>query len=154
MDNEIRQKLEEEILNKLDNLQDLECGSKESSIEIDDLVKLYKLSIEERKLELDFDEKEKRIDVDKDRYQQDYDIKNSGLVEAEETRLHEELFKKEQLNEMRKDRLFKVGIDTAGIIIPMIFYAIWMRKGFKFEETGTFTSTTFRGLFNRFRPTK
>ena len=133
MDNEIRQKLEEEILNKLDNLQDLECGSKESSIEIDDLVKLYKLSIEERKLELDFDEKEKRIDVDKDRYQQDYDIKNSGLVEAEETRLHEELFKKEQLNEMRKDRLFKVGIDTAGIIIPMIFYAIWMRKGFKFE---------------------
>lgn len=27
-------------------------------------------------------------------------------------------------------------------------------KGFKFEETGTYTSTTFRGLFNRFRPTK
>ena len=38
--------------------------------------------------------------------------------------------------------------------LPLIFYATWMKRGFKFEETGTYTSTTFRGLFNRFRPTK
>lgn len=40
------------------------------------------------------------------------------------------------------------------LMIPLMFYGIWMKKGFKFEETGTYTSTTFRGLFNRFRPTK
>ena len=35
-----------------------------------------------------------------------------------------------------------------------MFYAAWMKRGFKFEENGTYTSTTFRGLFNRFKPTK
>jgi len=53
-----------------------------------------------------------------------------------------------------KDRYFKLGIAAAELLIPLMFYGIWMRKGFKFEETGTYTSTTFRGLFNRFRPTK
>ena len=56
--------------------------------------------------------------------------------------------------EQAKDRYFKLGIEAGSIILPMIFYAVWMRKGFKFEETGTFTSTTFRGLFSRFKPTK
>ena len=62
--------------------------------------------------------------------------------------------KEAQLVEQKKDRYFRLGLETAGLVLPLIFYGIWMRKGFKFEETGTFTSTTFRGLFNRFRPTK
>ena len=59
-----------------------------------------------------------------------------------------------QLDEQVKDRYFRLGIAAAELLIPLMFYGIWMRKGFKFEETGTYTSTTFRGLFNRFRPTK
>ena len=47
--------------------------------------------------------------------------------------------------------LFRYSINS---IPPLMFYGIWMKKGFKFEETGTYTSTTFRGLFNRFRPTR
>jgi hypothetical protein len=62
--------------------------------------------------------------------------------------------KKSQLAEQVKDRCFKLGIAAAEIILPLIFYAVWMKMGFKFEENGTYTSTTFRGLFNRFRPTK
>ena len=57
-------------------------------------------------------------------------------------------------SEQEKDRYFKYGIEVAGIVLPLIFYAVWMNKGFRFEENGTFTSTTFRGLFNRFKPTK
>lgn len=56
--------------------------------------------------------------------------------------------------ESRKDRFLRIGVDVAGIILPLIFYGIWLRRGFKFEETGTFTSTTFRNLINRFRPTR
>ena len=62
--------------------------------------------------------------------------------------------KNAQLEEQVKDRYFRLGVEAAGIVLPLIFYAVWMRKGFKFEENGTYTSTTFRGLFNRFRPTK
>lgn len=60
----------------------------------------------------------------------------------------------QQLTEQVKERYFKLGIEIAGIVLPLVFYAVWMGKGFKFEENGTFTSTTFRGLFNRFKPTQ
>lgn len=52
------------------------------------------------------------------------------------------------------DRMVKYGLETANIILPLIFYGLWMKRGLKFEENGTFTSTTFRGLFQKFKPTK
>ncbi len=65
----------------------------------------------------------------------------------------EETKNEKEFDEKVKDRYFRLGVEAAAIILPLIFYGIWMRRGFKFEETGTFTSTTFRGLFNRFKPT-
>lgn len=56
--------------------------------------------------------------------------------------------------ELRNDRVIKILIDGATIIVPIIFYNVWMNKGFRFEETGTYTSNTFKNLFNRFKPTK
>lgn len=53
-----------------------------------------------------------------------------------------------------KNQYFKLGVDVAGIILPLIFYGVWMGRGFEFEKTGTFTSQTFKGLFGRFRPTR
>jgi hypothetical protein len=129
MDEEIRDLLGEEIKREIRDLSTLEPGSKEKSTAIEDLAKLYRLRIEETRNEWDFNEK--------------YESRDSDMQ-----------FKKNQLEEQVKDRYFRLGVEAAGIILPLIFYGIWMRKGFKFEETGTFTSTTFRGLFNRFRPTK
>ena len=53
-----------------------------------------------------------------------------------------------------KDRYFRLGMAAAELVLPLMFYGVWMRRGFKFEQDGTFTSQTFRGLFSRFRPTK
>ena len=129
MDEEIRRLLGEEIKTEIRDLSTLEPGSKEKSTAIEDLAKLYKLRIEETRNEWDFNEK--------------YESRDSDIQ-----------FKKDQLEEQVKDRYFRFGVEAAGIILPLIFYAIWMKRGFKFEETGTYTSTTFRGLFNRFKPTK
>ena len=129
MDEEIRKLLEEEIKTEIRDLSTLEPGSKEKSTAIEDLAKLYRLRIEETRNEWDFNEK--------------YESRDSDIQ-----------FKKDQLEEQVKDRYFRFGVEAAGIILPLIFYAIWMKRGFKFEETGTYTSTTFRGLFNRFKPTK
>ena len=52
------------------------------------------------------------------------------------------------------DRYIKYGLEVAGIVLPMCFYSHWMKKGFEFEKTGTYCSTTFRGLFNKFNPKK
>lgn len=129
MEKEIKDLLGEEIRADIEALSTLKSGSDEKSKAIDELTKLYKLRIEETKNEWDFGEK--------------FDARES-----------EKQLKKDQLTEQVKDRYFRLGAEAAGIILPLIFYAAWMRRGFKFEETGTYTSTTFRGLFNRFKPTK
>ena len=129
MNDEIRDLLGEEIKTEIRDLSTFEPGSKEKSTAIEDLAKLYRLRIEETRNEWDFNEK--------------YESRDSDIQ-----------FKKDQLEEQVKDRYFKLGLEAAGIILPMIFYAAWMKRGFRFEETGTYTSTTFRGLFNRFKPTK
>lgn len=127
MNNEMT--LEKVIAEEISNLPTLERGSQEKSAAIDDLAALYKLKIEENKFKLDY-------------------------IERQESTKRDEEFKNKQLEEQVKDRYFRLGIAAAELILPLIFYAAWMKKGFKFEETGAYTSTTFRNLFNRFRPTK
>ena len=143
MNEEIRQALEDEILDQFNNLKNLDSGSKEQQTAVENITKLYRLGLEDVKADTDYDEKLYRRDVDAQHEQDELD---------KQTR--EEEFKRNQLSEQTKDRYFRLGIEVAGIILPLMFYASWMKKGFKFEETGTYTSTTFRGLFNRFRPTK
>ena len=59
-----------------------------------------------------------------------------------------------QETERAIDRYIKLGVEIAGIILPLVFYGNWMRAGFEFESKGAFTSTTFMGLFRHFRPNK
>lgn len=132
----IEELLSEEIAAQIEALSDLQSGTKEKSTAIDDLAKLYKLRIEENKSVWDADEKYNRRVMDDESNNKDCD------------------FKERQITEQVKDRYFRVGIAAAELLIPLMFYGIWMRKGFKFEETGAYTSTTFKGLINRFRPTK
>lgn len=143
MDEQIRQALANEILSQFNGLSNLEPGSKEQQTAVENVTKLYRLGLEDVKADTDYDEKLYRRDVDAQHEQDELD-----------RQAREEQFKKDQLAEQTKDRYFKLGVEVAGIVLPLIFYATWMKRGFKFEETGTYTSTTFRGLFNRFRPTK
>ncbi len=143
MNEEIRNALANEILSELENLKNLEAGSKEQQTAIENVANLYKLGLEEEKIDTDWDEICNRRTVDAQQNENEL---------SRQTR--EEQWKKEQLAEQTKDRYFRLVVEAAGIILPMIFYATWMKRGFKFEETGTYTSTTFRGLFNRFRPTR
>lgn len=142
MDEQIRQALANEILSQLNNLSTLNPGSKEQQTAVENVTKLYRLGLEDVKADTDYDEKLYRRDVDAQHEQDEL-----------ERQAREEQFKKDQLAEQIKDRYFRLGIGVAEIVLPLIFYATWMKRGFKFEETGTFTSTTFRGLFNRFKPT-
>lgn len=71
-----------------------------------------------------------------------------------ETDCWENEIKEKQLKEQVKDRYFRTGTAVAEILLPLMLYAVFMCKGFKFEETGTYTSTTFRNLLMRFKPTK
>ena len=128
--------LNEEIADEIKALSELEAGSDEKSAAIEDLTKLYKLRIEENKSSWDADDKYNRRIMDEKSNDKDDEIKQK------------------QLEEQVKDRYFKVGIAAAELMIPLMFYGIWMNKGFRFEETGTISSQVFRNLINRFRPTR
>lgn len=155
MDKEqLKDLLSEEIKTQIQDLSELSPGSLEKSKAIDDLATLYKLKIEETKMELDFDEKQARREMDKENRLKDDALKEQQLKDENSVHERDELIRKEQMTEQVKDRYIRLCIAAAEIILPLIFYSKWMKKGFKFEETGTFTSTTFRGLFNRFKPTK
>ena len=143
MEDEIRKVLTEEILSEFESLKNLEYGSKEKQMAVEDIAKLYKLELEERKSDADWNETCNRRLMESKREDRELDRQES-----------EDQFKKDQLAEQAKDRYVRLGLEAAGIILPLAFYAVWMKKGFKFEETGIYTSTTFRGLFNRFKPTK
>lgn len=123
--NEIQNLLDEEIVRRLKGLTSMESGSKEIGVAIEDVEHLFKMRVEERKLnnELESNAREERDKL----------VENASRA---------------------KDCYIRLGLDVAGLILPLMFYGIWMAKGLKFEETGTFTSTTFRTLFNRFKPTK
>ena len=132
----IEELLEEELIEQIKALSELEPGSDKKTKAIDDLSKLYRVRIEENKTVWDADEKYNRRVLD------------------EKLNTTDSNFKSQQMTEQVKDRYFKVGIAAAELMIPLIFYGVWMNKGFRFEETGTITSGTFKGLINRFRPTK
>ena len=125
----IKELLNEEICNQINKLPNMTLGSEEHSVAVKSITELYQLRIDEIKAEND------RI--------------NSANLQAADEQL-----KKDQLSEQIKDRYFKLGMGVAELVLPLAFYAAWMKKGFKFEENGTFTSTTFRGLFGKFKPTK
>lgn len=136
MNENINELLDEEIAAEIRSISEMKDGSTEKSKAISDLATLYKLRIEENKNLWEADEKYDRRKME------------------EEAGLRDENIKRTQISEQIKDRYFKVGIAAAELMMPLVFYGIWMNKGFKFEETGAYTSTTFKGLFNRFRPTK
>ena len=72
----------------------------------------------------------------------------------EAARANEEQLKQHQLSDQVIDRYVRIGVATAELVLPLVFYGVWMSRGLKFEETGTFTSQTFKNLFNLFKPTR
>ncbi len=129
MADNISEQLDDVIEKRLKEFDYYDPDSENTKQAVEAIEKLYKLKIEERKVE-------------------------GELYEKQKTRENEEDVKNKELHEKRVDRWVNGAITVASTAASLVFYGIWMNKGFKFEETGSFTSTTFKGLFNRFRPMK
>ena len=127
---EIKDLLEDEIRSEIENLSQLKPGEKAHADAVDSLVKLYKLNIEEIENEREFRRKSEES------ANQDLELQ---LKEA-------------QLKEQIKARRFGIGVDAAKVVLPLLLYAIVIHKGYRFEETGTITSQTLKGILSKFRP--
>ena len=98
--------------------------------------------------------KKEQAEVDTKHKDAELTLKERELDGKEADRDREETFQKRQAMDQMIDRCVRTGVAVGELVLPLVFYGIWMNRGFKFEETGSFTSTTFKNLLNRFRPTK
>lgn len=115
----IKTKLHIEIEDELDELSEMEVGTDQHKIAVDELTKLMDRAIELEKVENDAEDKK-------------------------ETRENENTLRLKQMEDEKKDRLIKNCL-TGASIISGIGVTIWgALKSWKFEETGTVTSTAGR----------
>lgn len=110
-----------------------------------------KLDIEDKRIEIENKTNIKKIE-------NDFMINNRKL-DIEEISGNEslKLKSKELAQEIVRDtmndkvKLIDLGVQAAGIILPIMFYGSWMKKGLEFEKSGTFTSNTFKSLISKFK---
>lgn len=135
-DLDLRRMLEEEISDEIDNLGNFEQGSEEHSEAVENVAKLYRLKLEEDRNEKEF----KKIKEDFEELKK----QNESMRVLEEVKI----------KEAKIDRYCRIGVTIAGVTLPLLAYGHWYKRGLKFEETGTLTSTTLRGVISKFNPFK
>ena len=151
---EIKSLLDEVIEAEIAYVGSLSPEDEKKSKAIQHLADLHKLRIDEIKAKTDADEKRLRRAMDSKQHRAELTLKERQADGDEAARANEEQFKQHQLNDQVLDRYVKIGVATAELVLPLVFYGVWMKRGLKFEETGTFTSQTFKNLFNCFKPTR
>ena len=133
--------------NDKENKNDIE----RSKISKDESFNNRRLDIEDKRIEIENKTNIKKIDNDF--------IINNRKLDIEEISANEsfKLKSKELAQEIVRDtmndkvKLIDLGVQAAGIILPIIFYGSWVKKGLEFEKEGTFTSTTFKGLISKLK---
>lgn len=151
-----REKMNADVALKRDQLFD---GTRKFEAEVD---------IKKEQLKLD----EKRLVVERQKISDDYEIKDRQLINTEENLKEEMSFKNKELekeiSDVIADRDLKLkelkhstignyvrtGVEILAIGAPLVFYGVWMNKGFEFEKEGTITSQTFKGLLGKFKTTR
>lgn len=126
---ELNERLDKELERRFEDLGNLETGSDEQGKATDNIVKLYKLRMDENE-----QENSKNADEDK------------AVLERHKLELEEQKAKDDKLIRILTT-VTSVGVTIAGFAVG----SHWYGKGFKIEETGTICSSTFKGLMRDFR---
>lgn len=122
LDANIRQMLDEEYRNTLRAVSEAQTGSEEAKWQMQKLTELHKQRIDEEQTDRDTSFRYEELEL-----------------------------KKKQIEEGKFDRVVRLVVDGAAIIVPCVVSSYWMGKGLKFEETGSFTSRVGNWVSGHFR---
>ena len=139
MENKINELFDEIVKSELENLKDLLKSPEEKRTTVEYLVKLNDIQTERKEVK----RKETELEL------KHLELEDKIEVQTDDKAYKEVLVKREMLQ-----TFVKGGIEVFGVVAPIMFYSAWMKRGLRFEETGTYTSQTFKGLFGKFKPTK
>ena len=101
------------------------------------------------------------LDIRKKMFDEEERQKKLQLEENERERIEklrvdkEVLERNERIERSEKEDMHKYigyAINVAGIVLPLIFYGTWFKKGLTFEETGVYTSGMVKGLMGKMQP--
>ena len=139
MENTIEGLLDDVIKSELEKVKDSIMSPEEKRTMVEYLVKLNSIQTERKEVK----RKETELEL------KHLELEDKIEVQTDDKAYKEVLAKREMLQ-----TFVKGGIEVLGVVAPIMFYSAWMKRGLKFEETGTYTSQTFKGLFGKFKPTK
>lgn len=130
----VTEALNEEIISEIKSLSQMTDGCEAKSSAIDDLSALYKLRMEELKLDKELELKRLELEHEAEK--------------AEMQKEENEKKESEEIRQRRKERIIGIVTKAGEIIIPLGGTIAMFCIGLKFEETGTFTSTMTRNLLH------
>ena len=139
MENTIEGLLDDVIKSELEKVKDSTMSPEEKRTMVEYLVKLNSIQTERKEIK----RKENELEL------KHLELEDKIEVQTDDKAYKEVLAKREMLQ-----TFVKGGIEVFGVVAPIMFYSAWMKRGLRFEETGTYTSQTFKGLFGKFKPTK
>ena len=139
MENKINELFDEIVKSELENLKDLLKSPEEKRTTVEYLVKLNNIQTERKEVK---------------RKETELELKHLELEDKIEVQTDDKAYKEVLVRREMLQTFVKGGIEVFGVVAPIMFYSAWMKRGLKFEETGTYTSQTFKGLFGKFKPTK
>jgi hypothetical protein len=122
LDETIRKMLDEEYTETLRAVSEAQAGDEDAKWQLQKLTELHKQRMNEEQTE-------------RENYVQFEELSMKRKQIDEEIEL-----KKEQLKDGKFDRIAKIALDGAAVVVPCVVSSYWMGKGLKFEETGSFTS--------------
>lgn len=139
MDKSIRELLEEELVADIEALENLSPDTEEYKKTVDNIAKLHELLVAEYEHELK-EESQRRELI---RADDELELKH----ETEDDR-------QAQCKKDRRIQYIRIGLEAGGIILPLVCYGVWLKRGFAFEKDGIVTSSFFKNMINRMKPTK
>ena len=148
---EYNYKLESLKIENDKNDNEIENKTNIKKIENDETFNNRKLDIEDKRIEIENKTNIKKIDNDfmiNNRKLDIEEISGNESLKLKSKELAQEIIR-DTMND--KVKLIDLGVQAAGIILPIIFYGSWVKKGLEFEKEGTFTSTTFKSLISKLK---
>ena len=126
---ELNERLDKELERRFEDLENLKTGSDEQSKATDNIVKLYKLRMDENEQNVTKEADEDKLLLEKHKLELEADkAKDTKVINILTT-------------------VTSVGVTLAGFAIG----SYWYGKGFKFEETGTICSSTLKSIMRDFK---
>lgn len=126
---ELNEMMDKELKRRFEDLENMTTGSDEQGKATDNIVKLYKLRMDENEANVS-----KEADEDK--------------LELEKHKLELEIAKADD------DKFIRILTVATGVGTTLLGFAVgshWYGRGFKFEETGTICSSTLKGIMRDFK---